>query len=274
MIVNTYWGRLHEKTKIFAVANDYSNGDLVQVLDKFVRNLIGEDIWDYCPQMHIFLTDKTTNSDRLYQFEPNLVNPLRTNAAFRLTYTANPTATLQHLGFNGTTQYADCYLDWSVHMSGKENNCGQMTYFTGTTLGVSGVITSSPFRANQTILNNGSATNGALNSNTGTTSTRPNASGCFAVKREAGNIQKIFYRGSLEATATTTMNGLPTGVTKNIGRRSGVAVLYGSNPINFDCVFHSLSDSKVIILDGLVNTYNGEVDFVQGLSGSSARKKY
>ena len=260
---------------LFITAAGYTNTDVIAAIKDLFVEIYGLNLQSRIKKAHIFTTDKTVDADRLNQFKWNIFNPLDTDAAFRLTYVNSPPPSYSGLGFNGTTQYAETFFNYNTEMPTLADDVGMMSFYTGTTPACCGTIdTTSAFRINQTILNNGTQTNGALSTNTGTASTHASATGSFAVKRETGGIQKIWYQGAADGTATTTTQGVPATHTENRGRTNGTAIFWGSSGCCFHSTFTGFSDAEVLSYMDAVNRYQGKIDTAFSLSGVNARKKY
>lgn len=251
-------------------AAGYTNEPLKLSINDTFLELKAKNYYQHIVKWHPMITDKTLNADMLNQFKWNAINPVDSNAAYRLTFFGSPTVDKNGFLVNGTSQYAETYFNYATYFGVSNQDVGMMTFYLEPTLAATGVIESnSTFRSNQTILNNGSSTNGCIGREAGTVSTRPSANGGFAVKASSGNVQKIFYREVLDNTSTPTFRGQPTG-TEHIGRRNGSVILYSTSGVAQHLTFKTLNDSEIIDLMNILNRLNGSIDTIFG----TTRKKY
>jgi hypothetical protein len=256
------------------LAAGYTNTAVKLAINSYFVELKLRGYYSKIVKGHLFITDSLDSATIASQFKWNFKNPLDTNAAFRLTPFNNPTNTQSGTTGNGTTQYWETYFNYAVEMPTYANNMGMMTFYIGNTLGVCGIIDGSGafYKINQTILNNGANTNGSINTNTGTVSVHAGATGAFAVARFAANVQKIYYQGTADGSAATTMQGIPATHTENILRRNNL-LLYGTSGVCYHSTFHSLTDAEILDYMNLTNTLQGAIEAALSLPALS-RKKY
>lgn len=265
---------LDANAQAYIAAAGFTNPSLITGINNFYVSAKDLSVYSKFKVLYLFITESTTGATQLMQFKWNALNPIDDNAAFRLTPVNTPTTSQAGTSGNGTTQYWETYFNFNTVMPGSANSMGLMANYIGNTLAVSGAIdVSGAFaKASQVILNNGTSTNGSVNSNVGTTSVRPSACGFFAANRESGN-QKIYYNGFYENNSITTMQGLPATHTANILRRNGATPFYGTSGLNFFAIYDNCTETDVLNIMSLGNTLQGVIETSLGLAPGS-RKKY
>jgi hypothetical protein len=177
----------------------------------------------------------------------NLVNPLDTDAAFRLTFSTGVNYNSNGLGFNGTSTFADTNLTPSTAYSVDFNK--HLSYYSqtsesdsnGQSLGCDNFATNQVFKL---LIRDGTnqcggyfgGTNGVAYTNTNI-----EGKGFYLSTRPNNTSAKTFKNGSLFYTAITSFaNGSAVPRTMTIGAvRSGTVVTYYDNKT---CSFASIGD--------------------------------
>ena len=258
-------------------AGNYTNSGVKADIDWFIKSLKSNSLYNSdLKVMHLFITDSDTSATQLSQFKWNALNPLDTNAAFRLTPFNTPTTNKLGTSGNGTTQYWESYFNFNTVMSANVNNMGIMhNYLDSVNAGVCGVLDTTTGGGNrivQSLMNFGGNTNGCINSNTGTSTASASASGFVAVNR-VGTLQSVYYRGALQNSTTTPTTGTPASHSENILRRNHASPLYGSGGVNFRAIFSNYDETKVLLLMSLANELQGRLETSLNLTPNT-RKKY
>jgi hypothetical protein len=146
------------------------------------------------------------------QFKYNLVNPLDTDAAFRLVFNGGWTHSVNGATPNGTNGYADTKLVPSISFSSNNSSFGVYSRTDNVNgenfLGTSTAIANRVFMYVKFTVLGASQFN--HNSQTFASPLLLNSSGYFASSRIAAGTHKVFVNGALNTTSVSNEQGLST----------------------------------------------------------------
>lgn len=187
----------------------------------------------------------------------NLVNPLDTNGAYRLTFSTGWTHASTGMTPNGTSAYADSYISTSV----TGLNTGHLSYYSRTNSTITGIemgaLKNSP--NSYTELSARYSTSGsAVRYNNGGVPiyyANSDSRGMYVGNRTASNVLKLFINGTnvqslTTASSATTTNTIYLGAINN----SLVAGLFSNRQCSFSSIGTGLTDTEAINLSSRVNT--------------------
>lgn len=187
----------------------------------------------------------------------NLVNPLDTDAAFRLTFSTGFTYSSSGITGNGTSAYINTYFNMNGY---RDSNHGIVYVQTNQDAGVNeyGAATAVNVSVFTTSVRNGGlcyTQNHVNNSNVNYSNT--NGSGLYVNKRESSTGGfKTFRNGVLKATDTNSIgNQIPYNIylfARNVADISIIA--YSSNKDSFFCFGNGLTDTEVTNISSRINT--------------------
>jgi len=187
----------------------------------------------------------------------NLVNPLDTDAAFRLTFSTGLTYSSSGITGNGTSSYINTYFNMNGYRDSNHGivyvqtnlNGGYNEYGAATAVNVS-VFANGTNNANICYTQNHVNNSFLSYSNT-------NGSGLYVNKRESSTSGfKTFRNGVLKATDTNSIgNQIPHNIylfARNVADSSIIA--YSSNKDSFFCFGNGLTDTEVTNISSRINT--------------------
>ena len=177
----------------------------------------------------------------------NLVNPVDSNPAFRLTFTTGWTYSSNGITPNGSSAYADTFITPSTHLS---LNSAHLSFYSRTNS--TGTYTEMGVANNTTNLSaiqivckwTDNKFYGQVNDYDFTDNTVADSLGFFCGSRTASNVQKTFKNGSI-VTSKTAASTFLVGYSIPIGARyiQNVAGSPGyTNYSNRQCAFASIGD--------------------------------
>jgi len=259
----TFW---YEKTPTYtarvtayATATGITDYTILDPLNIFDLGLTYYGLDTIMKALYPMVTDKTSQSDMANQMKYNFMNPLDTNAAFRLQWVGGWIYSRTGALPNGTNAYADTSLNPSVALVGQQNNM-HVSYYSRTNINGNmdiGLSTWTPpytymyIRISNLIasrFNTGNAENSTSNTN---------SLGLFILNR------------TLSTSLTFFRNGNPTVLSQNSTGISNGNILLGGNTAisdysNKQCAFASigngLTDFQADIFSTLVNNLQKELN--------------
>ena len=278
-------GGLDPATQAYVNNSGFTNAALILAFDKHIKYLKDQSLFSLITASYHGVTDLTgspTNAQMLGQMKLNMVNPLDTDAAFRLSFANNPTAS--NLGFkcNGTTQFANTFIVPSTHLT--LNELTLVTYCNDTTNKASaaevGVSTDSPSRwiwHAPRFSGAGGGNYGALNdggSGTFAASVGQAIDSLMSLNRTNSTQLRQRRNGVQTFALTLASTNLPTrsiylgGIQNNLGN-----MVYGSDRRIQAATIAKFSDVQLALYEASVNTLQGEIETALGL-GKGTRKRY
>lgn len=276
-------GGLQPETIAFVTAAGYTNPALILAFDKHIKYLKDNNLFTLIhAEYHLVhdLTGSPTNAQMLNQMKFNLVNPVDSNAAFRLAYILNPTASNLGVKCNGSTQYMNTFLVPNSVLSLNQTTIGVYCNDTSNKAGAAEIGCTSPSPSSWLWSSprfGGSAGNyGALNDGgSGTFSlVDSNVNGLICINRTTSTQLRQRRNGAQTFAINVTSSTLPTnsiflgGIQNNAG-----TVSYASDRrIQFAFVA-AFSDVQLAIYEASVNTLQGDIETALGLTPGS-RKRY
>lgn len=273
------------ETVAFITANGYTNAALISAFDRHIGRLITNNLFTLInAEYHLVhdLTGSPTNAQMLNQMKFNLVNPVDSDAAFRLAYNLNPTASNLGVKCNGSTQYINTFLVPSSTLTLNETTFGHYCNDTSNKAGAAemGVTSASPSSwlwSAPRFSGAGGGNYGSVN-DTGSGTFDPTFGldiDSFVTVNRTSSTQLIQRRNGVQTfTTSVTATTLPTrsiylgGIQNNVGGLS-----YASDRrIQFAFVA-KFNNTQIAIYETSVNTLQGDIETALGLTPGS-RKRY
>ena len=239
-------GGFDSSAQAFFSATGITGATQQQAINDLVVGLKADGLWSKMKALYPFVTDKTSQSDIANQFKYNLVNPVDSDAAFRLVFNGGWTFSSNGATPNGTNGYADTKL---VPSSVLTQNSTHLSYYSRTNISSSqveiGSLGTNPDRFNLEVCYNGNLSSDQYNYLTG----RVNI---------ANSDSRGFYIGSRTNSTThkAFKNNSQIGLT-NTGLPSSLSLI--TNPVligtaNNSSYFSSKQTALASIGDGLTDT--------------------
>jgi hypothetical protein len=208
-------------------------------INTFYLGLKSDGIYTKIKAMYLPLWSTATNN------KWNLVNPLDTDAAFRLTFATGMTFTSSGMTSNGTSGYADTFYNQIAQSMNLNSN--HLSYYSRTS------NTGSNWEIGCTNLSPDQHFNFALNylgtayyshNQAGFNTLTPLATtGLYMSSRTASNLTKFYRNG----TSISSVNFTPlTGINRNVwicGRNSNLTKLYSNRQCSFASIGDGLTDT-------------------------------
>lgn len=170
----------------------------------------------------------------------NLVNPVDTNAAFRLTFATGFTFSSGGMTPNGTSAYADTFLIPSSNLSQNNNH---ISYYSRTNVNTTqveiGATTSGNPPSSILEIRTSGVTYLNLSSNAYVTYTDANSQGFYIGSRTASNVIKLYKNNSNVASGTTASTGQSNNALSLCAQNNGTTRLYYSTK---QCAFASIGE--------------------------------
>jgi hypothetical protein len=198
----------------------------------------------------------------------NLINPLDSNAAFRLTFTGGWTHSATGMLPNGINAYATTYIVPATHLLPASKHLSYYSRTNATTTGFSSSIGSDNgstgfcrFTIRQTASNNRSAVFGGTNGTTPVT-TEIDSRGFYTSNRSSSTTAEFYKNGSNISIGNAT-NGTTSQISQALyigAALSGGTIAYYDNK---ECAFASIGDS--LTNTDALNYYNIVQAFQQAL---------
>ena len=259
--VTNSWTRV-EVTKTFAAIDSTTSGFFID-----------SDVLIWHPQIELGSTATTyqpiATTQQAYiasQFKFNLVNPVDSDAAFRLVFNGGWTHSSNGATPNGTNGYADTFLvpssvlaQNSTHLSfySRSNILNTLQFEIGSfNLGAAG-LGSSSFGISYNSAPNGHMRNRVSTATPSTGFIPTDARGLFTSNRTLSTEQKAYQNGVLKETASVSSNGLSTlQIAISANRISAIAVGdYSAKQTAFASIGDGLNDTEATALYNAVNNY-------------------
>jgi hypothetical protein len=188
----------------------------------------------------------------------NLVNPLDTNAAFRISFATGMTFTSGGMTSNGTSGYADTWLNSSTDLT---LNNTHISFYSRTNNTLQQVeIGSSTGSTNQLQLACNFQAVGSFSDqyNIGSriTTSQTDSRGLFLATRTSSSIHKLFKNGSQIGTTNTSAGGTLVNLKTVIlaTNVNNIVSTYSTKQCSFASIGNGLTDAEVTNLYTRVNT--------------------
>lgn len=245
----------------FIVAANITDATQRKAITKLVIDLKGYGIWSKMKAIYPFVGGTATTH------KYNLVNPLDTNAAFRLTFTGGWTHSSTGATPNGTNAYADTFLVpynkltlYNTHISvysRTNTNTGGGCDIGGQWEGLGG-LTYTLYQVNGNSSNNCIGSISTADANR-VIYTQANPASHVITSRTANNSLKSYTNGVLKATNTTintsSYNGLPQNNTYLSALNYSPIVAYSNKENAFTSIGDGLTDTDAANLYTAVQAY-------------------
>jgi hypothetical protein len=181
------------------------------------------------------------------QFKYNLVNPLDTDAAFRLVFNGGWTHSSTGATPNGTNGYADTKFIPSTSFSSNNNSFG--VYSRTDNVNGENFMGTSTTTANRILMyvkfTSGGASQINHNSQSPAQPTTLNSSGQFVSNRISAGTQKVFYNGNSIASISSSEQGLSTvPIFLASANVSGSASGFSNRQLAFAHIGNGLTDTE------------------------------
>lgn len=223
-------------------------------INNFYLGLKSDGIYTKIKVMYLPLWSSATNN------KWNLINPLDTDAAYRLTFTTGWTHASTGMTPNGTSAYANTFFAGSNLTANSNHICIYVR--------TNQVANAVPFGSYKST---GGGNTGLFQVNistgtgffyytgdisTETTTTLSDAKGLFIASTRANNDRKAFRNGSQIVSKTTTVNTTYTTLNNYLGARNfdGAGNSYSTQQICFNCEGDGLTDTQITNLSTRINT--------------------
>lgn len=262
-------------------AAGFTNCDLKEIIDNFfiaLKAINSGAVYSAISLMKLYITDSTNNATALTQCSINAVNP----TANVPTFVNNPTANYSGIAYNGINQYTDINYNTISDPKWLLNGC--------TVIGYNGFSTGNSLMFGQR--NNAIATNrqifaqlvaptstsiGMNDSISAVTFAGSGDTGYFAATRNANNSTKYYHRNAANLTQTgATVTAVPNIALVEGARRLNVGVqdAFTVQRQQFQLFGGAMTTANLASMQTLVNTLQGDLDNLFGLTGTNARKRY
>jgi hypothetical protein len=195
----------------------------------------------------------TTQAYIANQFKFNLVNPVNSDAAFRLVFNGGWTHSSNGATPNGTNGYADTKL---VPSSVLSTSSAHFTKYNRTNDLIPNKLDGSFQDLNLSFFQlNYTTANGSIGNNGAATYTPTDTRGLFNVTRTATNALKVFKNNTNLASSTDTITAIPNTNVFLGARNSNTIAFYNSYQVAFSSLGDGLTDTDATNLYTRVQTY-------------------
>lgn len=239
----------------FATVTDIRDVNIRIAPQVLMNNLSGNGLSDKTKAIYPFVSDGYINS-RATQHKYNLMNPADTDAAFRLTFSGGWTHSSTGALPNGTTGYANTYLNPNSLLSINSNH--QSFYSrTNSAAAIRADIGGLTVSSYWVIFPLFAATfYGGLMTAAYVTAAATRSDGYFSNCRTASNAAAIYRNGTSQATSIVASSALLNGnVFIGAANDSGAANYYANREIAFATLGSGLDATDNTNLNSLVTTF-------------------
>jgi hypothetical protein len=201
----------------FFTATGITNPTQLNAVNQLVIDLKAYNIWTKCIAIYPYVGGTATT----HKF--NLVNPLDTNAAFRILWAGGVTHNANGITGNGTNGYGETYIQPSSHLiqnsthisfwskTNSQNANSEMGILDGATNASLRVVTRNT--SNNLIYSINDNSGGVVGSQT-------DSSGFYVLSRTASNSRKIYKNGSVLNSTTNASTTLSPVTIPVLGQKS------------------------------------------------------
>lgn len=234
----------------FILAAGISDKTQRRAIHYLVIGLKANNLWSKCAAIYPMV------GGNVWSCKFNLKNPIDSNAAYRLTFTASPTITNNGIDWNGSTQYANTNLTPSTE-SIISLNSAHLSYYSRENVTVGGVdigsVTTAPSTSRYYF---GIQLHYCINSSAVTTFSNVNTSGLFLVSRTTSTLTTMFRNGASVSTAADVSTIL-TNVPIYIGARNAnnTADTFGSRQCAFASIGSGLTAAEAFVFNQVVQQF-------------------
>jgi len=238
----------------FFNATGITNTVQMNAVNQLVIDLKGYNIWTKCIAIYPYVGGTATT----HKF--NLVNPLDTNAAFRILWAGGVTHNANGVTGNGTNGYGETYIQPSTHLTqnsthisfwsktNSQNTNAEMGIQDGALNASLRVVTRNA--SNQSIY--------SVNDNTGSVATSiTDSSGFWVISRTASNSRKLYRNGTSLLTNTTVSVARSTATIPVLGQKGATNTMgaYLAKNHSFASIGTGLTDTDVTNLNTAVSAF-------------------
>ncbi len=230
----------------FATVTDIRDTNIRVQPQVLLNNMNGWGLVDKNKALYPFVSDGYIES-RATQHKYNLMNPADTDAAFRLTFFGGWTHSATGAKPNGSTGYAETYLNPTTHLASLSEHISyyaRTTRLNPATYQLMGSLTSVgaiPQMALGISTNNVNIYGNIGNFNDSIGGSQTNL-GMRLVSRGAAGAQKLYQDGV--SVYSKTDNTATPNVTLNIGRVNGINSFYMTEEISITTIGSFLTDTE------------------------------
>ncbi len=256
---------LDDDARLFIDAVGITDTTIINAINQLVVDLKGYSIWSKCYAIYPLVNGSATSH------KWNLKDARDLDAAYRLTFSGGITHNANGADFNGTTGYADTFLNISSSVSGWHNDHHYAIYLRtqqpsvgdGWHIGVGNTATGDPIygmairrfssSSNDRIYDMGNVVSGSGRLSDTTTDAR----GFYIGTATASNSRKLYRNGSAVLTRSTTVTGTPSNGKVYIGsiNPTSGSQLYLQGQMAFVSIGQGLTDTDATNYNTAVSTF-------------------
>jgi hypothetical protein len=258
----------------------FTNPTLITLINNFYIQLKTTGLYSRFTHMKLNLTDSTTNATSLFQCSINAINPL----VGQTVYTNNPTANYSGVAYNGTNQIARLSYNPALDVQLGEQDTTLIAYayssaaaylsWAQRSFGSGGGSTNIGI----TSVNNGVTQNFINDSPSVITFSGLNTtSGFIGASRDDVFNEKYYFKNGVAITEV----GIGTNGRCSIDVVEGGRTLdnvtianYYSMRAQFVAFGQGFSVAEMSVIEPIINSFQGKIDTLFGLTGTNARKTY
>jgi hypothetical protein len=249
----------------FASSAGITNDEQIGAIDFLVKQLKEKGLWDKIYTIYPIIGGSATS----HKF--NLKSPLDTDAAYRLNFTGGWTHAATGMTANGTTAYADTFLNISSSVSNFATDHHMAMYLRtqqpsagdGWHIGVGDTSSGNPlyglairrFASNQ---NDRIYDMGNISGNGRISDTTLDAMGFYIGSKTASNAQALYRNGSSILSSTSSVTGTASNGTIHIGSMNPTAGsrLYLQGEFAMISIGQGLNSTQAQDLSNIAHAYN------------------
>jgi hypothetical protein len=238
----------------FFNATGITNTVQMNAVNQLVLSLKSNNIWQKFIAIYPYVGGTATT----HKF--NLVNPLDTNAAFRILWAGGVTHNANGVTGNGTNGYGETYIQPSTHLT---QNSTHISFWSRTNsqnanreMGIAdGALNASLGCVTR---NTSNFSINTVNDNTGTVSANSDSTGFYIASRTASNSRKLYKNGAVLNNATTASTTRTTVTIPVLGQKSfnNTMGAYLAKNHSFASVGTGINDADALAFYNIVNTFN------------------
>ena len=230
----------------FLTINDYALEIYESAINTFVKSLKETNLWTAYSALYPLLSDGI-NETRANQVKYNLINPIDSDAAYRLSFSGGVTYTSSGVLFGGVNGFASTFLSPSAL---GQNSLHLSVYSLTNTSGTLNDIGSqdNPLTSSSVLLIRDGTNNLTSRVNQSSSNSVANATslGLYTINRTASNVVNV-WRGNTKIINTTTASATPNNFDIYLGARNdgGTATLFSNREYGFASIGRGLTDDEV-----------------------------
>jgi len=252
-----FFGGLDVDAQAFLTAAGITDGTITTSINKLFLDLKSNSLYTKMKAFYPLVTDKTTQGDRASQMKFNMITPTDLDASFRLSFAGGWSYASTGITPNGTTGYADTFLNPSTVLT--QNSIAFGAYCSNmaaaidrAVMGVNNAISYIQIYPRGL----GDVFYGDANDNSSTSTANTTTNLLSAVSR-INSTQKIHSIGGTNTIKTNSSNGT-INYTMILGARSssGVANSFFNTQIKTAFISTGLTTSELTILSTIITAFN------------------